>query len=139
MLMPNTCCHRDARRRRAGVCAKQLYVFNVLVAFSTILSMILRPQITRSFRLFSLFLLLHTLSPVSADDAAFDCLLTIDSFKYNLTSLAGEHVISRTRETPPSSMVDSVTFNLCADLKLQDGVAERDQVRHNSHSILVIH
>jgi hypothetical protein len=95
--------------------------------------MILRlTQLSRSLRL--LFLLLHfhiLLVPVSADDTPFDCRFTIDSLKYDLTTVAGEHVISRTRQTPPTSMVDSVRFDLCADLKAQDGVAEQDQVRDN--------
>jgi hypothetical protein len=58
----------------------------------------------------------------------FDCKPTIGKLKYDLTALAGEHVISRTRETPPSTMLDELRFNLCADLTMKDGVKEGDQV-----------
>lgn len=58
----------------------------------------------------------------------FDCRVRTNGLTYDLTPLQGEHTVSRTRETPPSSWVDSVRFDLCADLKLQDGVADSDQV-----------
>jgi len=60
-------------------------------------------------------------------DSAFDCHLTIENLKFDLTSLSGEHVISRTRETPPTTMVDSLRFNLCENLKTQGDLSEQDQ------------
>lgn len=68
---------------------------------------------------------------VTAQDGTnpFDCHVRTNGLTYDLTHLQGEHTVSRTRETPPSSWVDSVRFDLCADLKLQDGVAAGDQVR----------
>jgi hypothetical protein len=72
--------------------------------------------------------ILSVVSVVVRADDPFDCHLTVDSFKFDLTSLAGEHTLSRTRETPPSSMLDTVRFNLCADLARQTDIAEVDQV-----------
>ena len=59
----------------------------------------------------------------------FDCHVRTNDLTYDLTPLHGEHTASRTRDTPPSSWIDSVRFDLCADLKPQDGVAAGDQVR----------
>ena len=67
---------------------------------------------------------------VTAQDGTtpFNCRVRTSDLTYDLTSLQGEHTVFRTRDTPPSSWVDSVRFDLCADLKLQDGVAAGDQV-----------
>ena len=67
---------------------------------------------------------------VTAQDGTdqFNCRVLTNDLTYDLKPLQGEHTISRTRETPPSSMVDSVRFDICADLKQQDGVAAGDQV-----------
>jgi hypothetical protein len=62
-------------------------------------------------------------------DSTFDCNVTIENFMFDLTSLTGERVINRTRETPPTTMVDSLKFNLCEDLKVQDDLPEQEQVR----------
>ena len=68
---------------------------------------------------------------VTAQDGGnpFNCRVWTSDLTYDLTPLQGEHTVSRTRNTPPSSWVDSVRFDLCADLKPQDGVAVGDQVR----------
>ena len=73
--------------------------------------------------------LLLSLRPagVSAQDV-FDCKITLNENHWDLTSLGGEHAISRERETPPTKFRDDVRFNLCADLTQKDGVAEKDQV-----------
>ena len=73
---------------------------------------------------------------VAAQDGnnPFDCHVRTNGLTYDLTPLQGEHTVSRTRETPPSSWIDAVRFDLCADLKLQDGVAAGDQVRSNRGS-----
>ena len=67
---------------------------------------------------------------VTAQDGTnpFNCHVRTSDLTYDLTPLQGEHTVSRRRETPPSNWVDSVRFDLCADLKLQDGVAAGDQV-----------
>ncbi len=58
----------------------------------------------------------------------FDCHITINDAKFDLTRLAGAHNVNRTRSTPPTTMIDSLRFDLCADLKQIDGLAEHDQV-----------
>lgn len=61
----------------------------------------------------------------------FNCKLSLDNGKstYDLTTIAGEHVISRTRVTPPSSQYEEVRFDMCADLAKKEGIADGDQVR----------
>ncbi|KAG6841907.1 hypothetical protein C0991_005637 [Blastosporella zonata] len=71
-------------------------------------------------------LLLTTHSAYAADDP-FDCRLTADGAQFDLTSLAGEHEASQKRETPPTSTVDLLRFNLCDELKKQESVPEGDQ------------
>ncbi|KAG6901133.1 hypothetical protein C0995_016691 [Termitomyces sp. Mi166 len=61
------------------------------------------------------------------DGSTFDCRVTSDGVKFDLTSLAGEHTASRKRETPPTSTADILRFDLCAELERQEGVAENDQ------------
>ena len=68
------------------------------------------------------------LSVVAQDDNPFDCKIHTSDLDFDLTQLAGEHTISRTRVTPPTTMIDTLRFDLCADLKALDGVAESDQV-----------
>lgn len=68
---------------------------------------------------------------IAAEDNPFDCQnrLSIQSLNFDLSKLAGEHSISRTRDTPPSTVVDEVRFNVCSDLGVLEGVSEHDQVR----------
>ena len=74
----------------------------------------------------ALFLLAQS---VLADD--FDCKPTLGGHIYDFTSLGnGEHVVNRTRETPPTKTIDSLAFDLCGDLKVKEDVPEHDQVRH---------
>ena len=89
--------------------------------------MILRRTQSNTFSLISLFLFLSTI--VRGQDDPFNCHITTNGQAYDLTILAGEHVATRTRDTPPSTMVDSLRFNLCADLNKVEGVADADQVR----------
>lgn len=83
--------------------------------------MILRPNY---FLAFTVLNIIHAQA-----DSIFDCHVTIKNIKFDLTSLAGEHVLNRTRETPPTTMVDSFRFNLCAELDPQGDLSEQDQVR----------
>jgi len=79
-----------------------------------------------------LYVLLLDASPLLVySQTDFDCHLTVNDANFDLTSLAGEHVINNTRSTPPTTTVDSLRFNLCADLKPIDGLPERDQVRRS--------
>jgi hypothetical protein len=86
--------------------------------------MILRLQRHLAFIFVIVLNIIHAKS-----DPTFDCTLTIENIKFDLTSLSGEHVINRTRETPPTTMVDSLRFNLCADLETQGDLPEQEQVR----------
>ncbi|EMD37846.1 type II membrane protein [Gelatoporia subvermispora B] len=72
------------------------------------------------------------------DDSSnpFDCLVTYDGFKYDLTGLKGEHELPRTIQSPPSEIVDTVRFDLCADLTRQDGVADEDQCPSGTRACL---
>lgn len=79
--------------------------------------------------------LLFTLGVTAQDgNDPFNCRIQTNGLTYDLTSLQGEHTVSRTRDTPPSNWIDTVRFDLCADLKLQDGVAAGDQVRSHPKS-----
>lgn len=71
-------------------------------------------------------------------DNPFNCRVRTNGLTYDLTPLQGEHTASRARDTPPSSWIDSVRFDLCADLKLLDGVAAGDQVRSRPNTTFKI-
>ncbi|KDR75873.1 hypothetical protein GALMADRAFT_248610 [Galerina marginata CBS 339.88] len=96
--------------------------------------MILRSTRYEILLIFSYIFLESTI----AADTAFNCLVTVpsDNTKFDLTDLAGEHVVHRKRETPPSFMIDSLRFDLCAELKPQDGVAEHDQCPSGTRACL---
>ncbi len=60
----------------------------------------------------------------------FDCHITLgNNLKFDLTTIAGEQVVNKTRNTEPTLMVDSLKFNLCSDLTIQSDIPESDQVR----------
>jgi len=84
--------------------------------------MILRLQRHLAFIFVIVLNIIHAKS-----DSTFDCRVTIENMEFDLTSLSGEHVINRTRETPPTTMVDSLRFNLCADLEPQGDLPEQEQ------------
>lgn len=92
--------------------------------------MILRSLQRELFAL--LYVLLLDVSPLLVySQADFNCRLTVNDANFDLTSLAGEQVINNTRLTPPTTTVDTLRFDLCADLKHIDGLPERDQVRRS--------
>ena len=72
-------------------------------------------------------LLLLAVSGVIAQEP-FDCKITSEGMSWDLTKLAGEHTVSRERDTPPTKFRDDVRFNLCEDLTRKDDVADKDQV-----------
>jgi autophagy-related protein 27 len=89
--------------------------------------MVPRPQ---EHTYFLVFIFVSVLNIIHAKaDSTFDCNVRVENLTFDLTTLAGERVITRTRETPPTTMIDSLRFNLCADLDPQGGVPEQDQVR----------
>ena len=63
----------------------------------------------------------------------FDCLVVASGAEFDLTRLAREYDLNRTREMPPTTMIDQLRFNLCADLKHVEGVEDRDQVSILNH------
>ena len=92
-----------------------------------------RPLISGA-SLLPLFLLLSLSTLGDAADDTLDCSKPISlevggaPRQFDLSSLAGVHVLDRQRGTPPTRMVDEVRFDLCADLPQKDGVAKSDQV-----------
>lgn len=62
-----------------------------------------------------------------ADDP-FNCEFDHSGVHYDMRILNEERIISQERATPPSTMRDELRFNICGDLKKEDGVNERDQV-----------
>lgn len=80
------------------------------------------------------FLLLAA-TRVSAQEP-FDCKITSDGYSWDLTSLKGEHKLSRERDQPPTKFRDDVTFNLCEDLTRKDGVADKDQCDSGTRACL---
>ena len=84
------------------------------------------PNARQYFLLSALLLLPCTLAQ------GFDCLVSLDDLRtYDVNRAKGEQTLSRTRETPPSTMLDELRFDRCADLTQKEGVAEGDQVRRH--------
>ncbi|KAI0930171.1 hypothetical protein AcV5_006955 [Taiwanofungus camphoratus] len=81
-------------------------------------------------------LFLSTFTYAQEDGNPFDCHISYGDQNYDLNSLAGERSVSRTRESPPSVMVDTVIFNLCADLQPQERVDEVDQCPSGTRACL---
>jgi hypothetical protein len=73
------------------------------------------------------FLLLLISGASSQPDA--ECHLEVDDYKYDLSALKGDKTISRTRSLPPTTMTDTLRFNICNELGLIEGVSSADQVR----------
>src|SRR5258706_5485602 len=71
-------------------------------------------------------LLTSAFSPANAQDA---CHIKVNGLSFDLSSIAGQHSVSRTRDTPPTSMEDILNFDICDELKLLDGVDQANQVR----------
>ncbi|KAF9462416.1 autophagy-related protein 27 [Collybia nuda] len=86
--------------------------------------------------LLSLLFISVPLTVAADNDSLFDCRVSVDGAKFDLTQLAGEHTINKTRELPPSTMVDSLRFDLCEDLKKLDKVADRDQCKTGTRACL---
>ncbi|KAG2129821.1 putative autophagy protein Atg27 [Suillus bovinus] len=76
--------------------------------------------------LLSLLVLLSSTVLVTAED--FDChYVSTGGSKWDLTPLKGSHTVSRTRDSPPTTMVDELRFNLCKNLKPMHGVSDDEQ------------
>ncbi|KAG0704492.1 putative autophagy protein Atg27 [Suillus ampliporus] len=98
--------------------------------------MILRHLIAQSLpaSLFSLLLLLSSTAYVTAED--FDCHVTAEGLSWDLTQLKGVQKVSRTRDSPPTTMVDELSFDLCEDLQALQGVPDGDQCLSGTRACL---
>lgn len=98
--------------------------------------MILRHFISQSLpsSLLSLLFLLFSTGLVTAED--FDCHVTTGGLKWDLTPLKGSHIVTRQRDSPPTTMVDELRFNLCKNLKLMKGVPEEEQCELGTRACL---
>jgi hypothetical protein len=84
-----------------------------------------------------LFFLLPLLSRTLADEQpSFDCHVTASGAEFDLTKLDTVYIVNRTRDMPPTKMIDSLRFNLCADLKPLEDIKDEDQVRIDNYSTL---
>jgi len=72
--------------------------------------------------------------------SGFDCRISLEGGKrkFDLTNLAGEHTLTRTRETPPSVVIDEVRFDMCKDLELKQGVEDQDQCPTGTRACLTM-
>ena len=76
----------------------------------------------------SLWLLLFLISAASSQPDA-DCHHSIGDDEYDFSALKGDHVLSRSRSSPPTNMNDTLRFNICNELNPLEGVGSGDQVR----------
>jgi hypothetical protein len=89
--------------------------------------MIIRHRGTSSLWLLTLLLVAASAQPDS------ECHLNIGDKMYDLSALSGEHTVSRTRQSPPTSMKDALRFNVCKQLSPLDGEDASEQVRVLAH------
>jgi len=59
-----------------------------------------------------------------------------EGLSWDLSSLGDEHIVHRTRQTPPTTMLDELRFNLCGDLPGLQGVPEGDQCPSGTRACL---
>ena len=61
--------------------------------------------------------------------ADWNCKFTVPNVgDYDLSGLAGQHTVERTRSTPPTSMIDRIIFDVCNELD-QSQIPESERVR----------
>jgi hypothetical protein len=75
-----------------------------------------------------LYFLLLLISVANSQPDA-ECHLSVGDNKYDLSALSGDQTISRTRSSPPTTITDTLRFNICKELSPLEGVASGDQVR----------
>lgn len=83
---------------------------------------------TNTLRIVSAVLLSAALHVAALDSGPFDCHFSVGDAKYDLSGLGGVKVLNRTRELPPSTYVDELRFDLCADLPPVENRPPEDQV-----------
>ncbi len=73
-----------------------------------------------------LWQLIFSIYPAFAD---WNCKFTVPNVgDYDLSGLAGQHTVERTRSTPPTSMIDRIYFDVCNELD-QSQAPESERVR----------
>lgn len=88
-----------------------------------------KPAHAHQSHLFSvLFLLSAALHVAAQDSPSFDCHFSVGELKYDLSELGGTKVLTRTRDSPPTTYEDELRFDLCADLTEVENRAADDQV-----------
>ncbi|KAF8658246.1 hypothetical protein AX16_002022 [Volvariella volvacea WC 439] len=96
-----------------------------------------RSRLLGAFSLLITTLLLSSPLTRAADDAdPFDCHVTVDNVKWDLTKLAGEKSLSRTLSSPPTSNVETLRFNLCGNLRTSEDVSKDDQCSEDTRACL---
>ncbi|KAF9227342.1 hypothetical protein BS17DRAFT_775333 [Gyrodon lividus] len=83
-----------------------------------------------------LLLLSSALHATGQDSGSFDCHFTVGEQKYDLSNLAGMKTVTRTRDSPPSTYVDEVTFDLCGDLPQVEDREPEDQCPSGTRACL---
>ncbi|KIJ49493.1 hypothetical protein M422DRAFT_27858 [Sphaerobolus stellatus SS14] len=81
---------------------------------------------------------LITSTQVLADD--FDCNKPVDvgGAEYDFKSLAKEHTVSRTEESPPTTNIWDLRFNVCQAVSKKEGVSDDDQCPSGTRACLTI-
>jgi len=60
----------------------------------------------------------------------------VEKLEYDLSSLAGDQTVNSERSKPPSTMVDTVRFNLCGNIDKLDKVSQQDQCGDDTRACL---
>lgn len=81
----------------------------------------------RHTRTWVLSLVLWTLSANANDE--WNCEASLSGHHFDFSTLGGERVLSRERDTPPTKMLDKLTLDLCKPLAESSEGAEGDRVR----------
>ncbi|KAG9316638.1 autophagy-related protein 27-domain-containing protein [Chiua virens] len=63
-----------------------------------------------------LFLLSAAIHVTAQNSRSFDCHFSVGDRHYDLSELAGIKVVNRTRDSPPTTYLDELRFDLCADM-----------------------
>ena len=77
----------------------------------------------------SLLWLLTLLLTAASAQPDSECHILIGDNKYDFSALSGDRTVSRTRSSPPTTMTDTLRFNVCKELSLLEDVSAGEQVR----------
>lgn len=98
----------------------------------------MRPCVVSGHTLFRTLLALAFLSGRAVADSDLDCKtpITVEKLEYDLSSLSGEQTVKNERSTPPSTMIDTVRFNLCGNIGKLDKISQQDQCGDDTRACL---